>query len=34
MQNTKKKNWPESKLHLPPEIQDYFLFKDLAAHFT
>ena len=22
-----KKGWPESKLHLPPEVQDYFPFK-------
>ena len=23
-----KQGWPESKLHLPPEVQDYFLFKE------
>lgn len=23
-----KQGWPESKLHLPPEVQDYFSFKE------
>ena len=23
-----KQGWPESKLHLPPEVQDYFPFKE------
>ena len=23
-----KQGWPESTLHLPPEIQDYFRFED------
>ena len=29
-----KQGWPEIKLHLPPDVQDYFPFKELFLRAT